>query len=117
MTPWPLVFSMRAIWQNPAYPIGERFPIQWRTAVPIKSKKNPGKSTRGAPVARTNRTPPETALLLIAHGSREQVANDDLHVLTARLRERNAYMMVEPAFLELESPTITEGAERCIQRG
>jgi sirohydrochlorin ferrochelatase len=58
-----------------------------------------------------------TALLLIAHGSREEAANADLRFLAQKLRERNAYPIVEASFLELEEPTIEQGAEKCIQRG
>jgi sirohydrochlorin ferrochelatase len=59
----------------------------------------------------------ETALLLIAHGSRQEEANADLHHLAAQMRQRGPYSIVEPAFLELAEPTITQAAERCVERG
>jgi sirohydrochlorin ferrochelatase len=59
----------------------------------------------------------KTALLLIAHGSREAEANDDLHFLAGRLRERCDFDLVATAFLELAQPTIEEAAAACIQRG
>jgi sirohydrochlorin ferrochelatase len=58
-----------------------------------------------------------TAVLLIAHGSREQPANDDLHELAARLARRGDYPIVEACFLELAEPDIAAGAQRCVARG
>jgi len=59
----------------------------------------------------------KTALLLIAHGSRQAEANADLHEIVAELRNRGDYAVVEGAFLELASPTIEEGSARCIAQG
>jgi sirohydrochlorin ferrochelatase len=57
------------------------------------------------------------ALLLIAHGSRQEEANADLfHVLTA-MRRRGAFAIVEAAFLELAEPDIDAGAARCVAQG
>ncbi len=58
-----------------------------------------------------------TAVLLIAHGSRQAAANDDLHRLAARLAEAGAYPIVEPSFLELAEPDIQVGGDRCVARG
>jgi len=58
-----------------------------------------------------------TAVLLIAHGSRHAPANDDLHELAARFRERGAYPIVEPCFLELAEPDIRQGGDRCVAQG
>src|SRR6058998_2381188 len=70
------------------------------------------------PRARKSRVPmPKTALLLIAHGSREPAANDDLHRLADALRRRNEYAWVEAAFLELAEPDADEGGSRCVARG
>ncbi len=60
---------------------------------------------------------PETAVLLIAHGSRHAPANDDLHQLAARFAECGEYSIVEPCFLELAEPDIAGGGERCVARG
>ena len=65
-------------------------------------------------MARTNE---QTALLLIAHGSRHAPANDDLHQLSARLAARGSYAIVEPSFLELAEPDIAAGGRRCVERG
>ena len=57
----------------------------------------------------------QTALLLIAHGSREAVANADLHHVADGLRRRG-HPVVE-AFLELAEPGIEEGGCRCVAQG
>ena len=51
----------------------------------------------------------QTAVLLIAHGSRHAPANDDLHQLAARFAGRGDYPIVEPCFLELAEPDIATG--------
>ena len=58
----------------------------------------------------------KTALLLIAHGSREDEANDDLRHLAAVLRRRG-HALVEACFLELAEPGIEEGGVRCVEQG
>ncbi len=60
---------------------------------------------------------PETAVLLIAHGSRHAPANEDLLRMATRLSERGEYRIVEPAFLELAEPDIGTGGDRCVDRG
>src|SRR5262245_47167056 len=58
-----------------------------------------------------------TALLLIAHGSRNPEANADLHRLAADMRRHGRFDLVETAFLELAEPTMEQAAERCVARG
>jgi sirohydrochlorin ferrochelatase len=58
----------------------------------------------------------KTALLLIAHGSRQPAANADLFDLAENLQTRG-WELVEAAFLELAEPDIDEGARRCVARG
>ena len=60
---------------------------------------------------------PETAVLLIAHGSRHAPANEDLILMASRLAEAGEYPIVEPAFLELAEPDIAKGGARCVERG
>ena len=50
-----------------------------------------------------------TAVLLIAHGSRHQPANDDLHEMAARFAAGGSYPIVEACFLELAEPDIATG--------
>jgi len=58
-----------------------------------------------------------TAVLLIAHGSREPSANDDLHALADRLTATGENAIVVPCFLELAEPDIPAGGERCVAWG
>lgn len=58
-----------------------------------------------------------TAVLLIAHGSRHAPANADLHDAAARLAGRGEFPVVEAAFLELAGPDIPTGGSRCVERG
>src|SRR5437762_2635913 len=58
-----------------------------------------------------------TALLLIAHGSREEEANADLHHVVAALRTCGGYVRVEACFLELAEPTWEEAGARCAASG
>ena len=58
-------------------------------------------------------------LLLIAHGSRRQSANDEIQRLAERVAALadNDYDGVETAFLEMAQPDIGAGIERCVERG
>jgi sirohydrochlorin ferrochelatase len=58
-----------------------------------------------------------TAILLIAHGSRQQSANVDLRELATRLLAQGHYQIVEPSFLELCEPDILAGGDRCLALG
>jgi sirohydrochlorin ferrochelatase len=60
---------------------------------------------------------PTTALLLIAHGSRQEEANADLYHLVRQLRAGGRYGIVEAAFLELAEPDIDRGGDRCVALG
>lgn len=60
---------------------------------------------------------PRIAVLLIAHGSRRQAANDDLSQLAAILRGRGLYPIVETAYLELVPPDVPSAAARCAAQG
>ena len=56
-------------------------------------------------------------MLLIAHGSRQQAANDDLLELTARFAAAGTHPIVEGCFLELAKPDLPTGGSRCVARG
>jgi sirohydrochlorin ferrochelatase len=60
---------------------------------------------------------PSTAILLIAHGSRHEAANDDLRELARRLSASGRHAIVEACFLELAEPDIPTGGARCAARG
>lgn len=59
------------------------------------------------------------ALLIIAHGSRRQASNDEVHSIAAQIREhgQHEFDIVESAFLELASPLIPEGIDKCVALG
>jgi sirohydrochlorin ferrochelatase len=59
------------------------------------------------------------ALLLIAHGSRKQAANEEIGRLAQRVETLagDDYGAVVAAFLELAEPDIQQGVERCIELG
>lgn len=59
----------------------------------------------------------KTALLLIAHGSRQEEANADLHHVVTALRGRGRYTFVEASFLELAEPDIDAGGAYCVEQG
>lgn len=56
----------------------------------------------------------QLALLLIAHGSRRQEANDELVKLAELVRQRRPKDIVEIAYLELAPPSIPDGAINCV---
>ena len=72
---------------------------------------------QSGPNAGTSSCPDTTAVLLIAHGSRRQSANDDLHELAARLTAQGTYPIIEACFLELSEPDIPTGGQKCVLRG
>jgi sirohydrochlorin ferrochelatase len=58
-----------------------------------------------------------TALLLIAHGSRQDEANADLRHMVEEVRRRGDFPIVEAAYLELAEPKIDQAAATCVERG
>jgi sirohydrochlorin ferrochelatase len=58
----------------------------------------------------------KTALLLIAHGSRQPEANADLFDLVEVMRQRG-WSIVEGAFLELATPDVDAAGDRCVAQG
>jgi sirohydrochlorin ferrochelatase len=65
----------------------------------------------------TPSSPKRTAVLLIAHGSRERSANDDLHALAGRLAAEGQHPIVVACFLELAEPDIPTGGAHCVAQG
>jgi sirohydrochlorin ferrochelatase len=57
------------------------------------------------------------ALLLVAHGSRQDEANEDLRQVAADLRRLGGFDIVEESFLELAQPTIAAAGASCVQQG
>ncbi len=56
-------------------------------------------------------------ILLIAHGSRQASANDDLLKLADAIKSRRPQQHIAWAYLELAEPTIPQGVERCVAAG
>jgi hypothetical protein len=58
-------------------------------------------------------------LLLIAHGSRRQSANDEIRLLAERVAalDDNDYDAVVTAFLEMAEPDIHQGIAKCVEQG
>lgn len=58
-------------------------------------------------------------MMLIAHGSRRQAANDEVRLLAERIEEIDGgdYAAVRPAFLELAEPDIQQGVSECVALG
>jgi sirohydrochlorin ferrochelatase len=57
------------------------------------------------------------AVLLIAHGSRKQDANEDLVLLAEELISRGEYPIIEYCYLELAEPDIMQGFSQCLEKG
>ncbi len=58
-----------------------------------------------------------TALILMAHGSRNAAANADLVDLADRIRELQRYALVVASYLELAEPDIKTACGRCVAEG
>lgn len=58
-------------------------------------------------------------LLPIAHGSRAEIANQEVRELAARIEQRlsREYCAVVPAFLEFAEPDIGSGVDHCVKLG
>ena len=59
----------------------------------------------------------QRGVLVVGHGSRRPEANEDVRDAALRIGERGGFVLVEPAFLEIEHPNVREGFERLVKRG
>ncbi len=57
------------------------------------------------------------AVLLIAHGSREEIANREVIEMAERLGRRLPRMLVIPCFLDVVQPDIPAGFQRAVDLG
>ena len=57
------------------------------------------------------------AVLLISHGSHSPKTKQEVHAIVEKLKSESKIEIFEYAFLEIESPSIPEGIDRCIQKG
>jgi sirohydrochlorin ferrochelatase len=58
-----------------------------------------------------------SAIIVFAHGSRVESANQAVRAVAADLARAGGYPLVEAAFLELGSPSLEEAADLLIARG
>ncbi len=56
-------------------------------------------------------------ILVVGHGSRREEANADVREAARLIARRGSFAFVEPAFLEIASPTIEEGFAQLVKRG
>ncbi len=57
------------------------------------------------------------ALLIVAHGSRKDESNNEIHELANNIAAKsNAFSIVEACFLEIAKPSIPEGLEICVNK-
>jgi len=57
------------------------------------------------------------ALLIVAHGSRKDESNSEIHELANNIVSKsNAFAIVEACFLEIAKPSIPEGLEICVNK-
>lgn len=58
-----------------------------------------------------------TALVVFAHGSSLETANDRVRLVARGVQERGAYKYVEPAFLEMAKPDLPSVVECLVLEG
>jgi sirohydrochlorin ferrochelatase len=58
-----------------------------------------------------------TAILLMAHGSRIAEANDAAREIAARVKKMTQFDIVEVSFREQHLPNIQEGVDSCVAQG
>lgn len=58
-------------------------------------------------------------LLIVAHGSRRQASNEEVHGLADLVSAQSvcSFDQVRAAFLEIAEPSIPDGLEKCINEG
>lgn len=58
-----------------------------------------------------------TAILLMAHGSRIPEANDAVREIAAMVKKMSGFEIVEVSFREQHRPNIQQGIDACVQQG
>ncbi len=58
-----------------------------------------------------------TTVLLVGHGSRVEEGNEELRNFTRALAVRKPELAIETCFIELSSPSISEGIDKCVLGG
>jgi uroporphyrin-III C-methyltransferase len=62
-------------------------------------------------------TEKQLGILVVGHGSRREEANEDVRAAARLIAMRGAFSCVEPAFLEIVSPTIDDAFAKLVRRG
>lgn len=57
------------------------------------------------------------AILLVSHGSRAPETKSEIEKLLKRLRKQSPEFIWEAAFLEINSPDMIMGIQKCVERG
>src|SRR3989338_6254735 len=57
------------------------------------------------------------SILLVSHGSKAPKAREEIEALASQLKKKSGVGIVQPAFLEIESPDITGGIRQCVRKG
>jgi len=60
---------------------------------------------------------PDTAVIIVDHGSRRSEANDMLNEVAALYQRTTGVSIVEPAHMELAEPSIAHAFAACVARG
>lgn len=60
---------------------------------------------------------PVTGIIIVDHGSRKAASNEMLLQVVANFEDTAEYSIVEPAHMELASPTIATAFRNCVGRG
>jgi len=59
----------------------------------------------------------KTGVIVLAHGSKVRTGNEGLYTIVEMLRAMDKWDMVEPGFLQLAKPGLTEVVEVLVDRG
>lgn len=57
------------------------------------------------------------AILLVSHGSRSPQIKQEILALVRQLKKKSGTPIVEAAFLQIGSPHVSKGIERCLKKG
>jgi CbiX len=73
--------------------------------------------TEDVTAASSSSSPPLVGILLIDHGSKRDSSNQRLHDMASWYQECVQSVAVEPAHMEIASPSIKEGMAKLLERG
>lgn len=60
---------------------------------------------------------PRLGIIIIDHGSRRAASNELLIEVASQFAEATGHEIVEPAHMDLASPTLAAAFDRCVERG